>query len=259
MSKSVIRHIAFFRTTTHRGLQTFQLMIQSEDLGLDGVLRHIIFSPNKLDIVDVTPAAQDADNRIIIHDCRRSPPDISSIFFQENSISHANIALIEPERFNRDAAFTSGFADFLSWPVLASELYTRVLGQCRSLSLSDAHFRYSTVALVERCCVYLIENIAQDISVAALVRMFNTNHNTLNALFNREMGLPPIAWQRKMRLEGAARQLRITDSPINVIAERFGYELPANFATAFLRHFGMTPRRYRRLGRAKLNVTSTKE
>jgi len=258
MLKGGVRHIAYFRTTTHRGLQTFRLMVQSEDLRLDGMLRHILFSPNKPDIVDAAPTAQDA-SRIIIHDCRRNRPEIDSIAFEECRIAQANIALIEPERLNREAVFSSGFADFVSWPVLAPELYARVLGQCRSLSLSDPQFRYSPVPLVERCCIHLVQNLAQDVSVATLVRMFNTNHTTLNSLFNREMGLPPMAWQRKMRLEGAARQLRTTDAPITVIAERFGYELPANFATAFHRHFGMTPRHYRRLSRAKLKLHSAED
>ncbi|HWU62052.1 MAG TPA: AraC family transcriptional regulator [Ensifer sp.] len=208
--------------------------------------------------MDTTPVVEDVC-QIIIHDCRRNRPVIEENFFQAGNACQANIALIEPERFSRDAAFGAGFADFVSWPVLAGELYVRVLGQCRSLSLDDTHFRYSSVPLVERCCVHLTRNLAQDVSVAALARMFNTNHTTLTTLFNREMGLPPIAWQRKMRLEGAARQLTTSNAPITTIAERFGYELPANFATAFHRHFGMTPRHYRRLSRAKLKLNVAEE
>jgi AraC-like DNA-binding protein len=55
-----------------------------------------------------------------------------------------------------------------------------------------------------------------------------------------------MAWQRKIRLEGAACQLQITDHSITAIAADFGYELPGNFATAFRRHFGMTPNTYRK-------------
>ncbi|NTH03537.1 helix-turn-helix transcriptional regulator [Agrobacterium rhizogenes] len=242
----VVRHIAFFRTTTHRGLETFQLMLQSEDMGLDGLLRHNIRSTTKLDIVETKPDSEVADKQIVIFDCRRHFPDLNNAHLPQLSAAYSNIALIEPEPSNRHDAFMIGFADYLSWPVLASELYARILAQCRAQSLKDPQYRYSRVVLVERCCAYMVSNITEDISVRALAQMFNTNHNTLNAMFKREMGLPPSAWQRKVRLEGAARQLRLTNTPVSVIAADFGYDLPSNFATAFRRHFGMTPHHYRK-------------
>lgn len=258
MSKGVVRHVAFFHATTHRGLETFQLTVRSEDMGLSGLLRHSLFSPNTPEILYAATGVEEVC-QIVIHDCRRNRPQLDDQFFAATNPCRTNIALIEPERLNRHAAFAGGFADFVSWPVLAEELYARVLGQCRSLSLRDGHFRYSAVPLVERCCVHLMQNLAQDMSVDALARLFNTNHTTLTTLFNRETGLPPIAWQRKMRLEGAARELTASNAPITAIAERFGYELPANFATAFHRHFGVTPRHYRRLSRAKLKLNGAEE
>lgn len=248
----VARHIAFFRTTTHRGLETFQLMVQSDDMGLDGMLHHNIRSATKFDLVGTKPDSDLADNKIVIFDCRRQFPDFNTVPLTQPSAAHSNIALIEPAPSNRHNAFMIGFADFLSWPVLASELYTRLMTQCWTQSLRDPQYRYSRVTLVERCCAYLADNISQAVTVRALAQILNTNHNTLNVTFKREMGLPPSAWQRKARLEGAARQLILTNTPVSVIAADFGYDLPSNFATAFRRQFSMTPHHYRKTEARKI-------
>lgn len=244
--RSVVRHIVFFRTTTHRGLETFRLLVDSDDRGLDRMLRNTISNTANLDFFEMPPENGSIDNQIVIFDCRYRFAGPGAVAQPDTVAAHSHIALINPEPMSRHTAYLTGFADFLSWPILAPELHARLLAQSRAHSLRDPRHRYSRVALVERCCAFMSEQIASSISVRSLAQRFNTNHNTLNELFKREMGLPPLAWQRKLRLERAARQLRLTDAPINVIAADHGYNLPANFTTAFRRHFGSTPHEYRK-------------
>lgn len=244
--KRVVRHIVFFRTTTHRGLETFRLLVESHDRGLDRLLRNSIHNTANLDFFETSPKKETVNNQIVIFDCRRRLSDRTGATLPSPGTVSSKIALIDPEPVSRQNAYMVGFADFLSWPILAPELFARLLAQSRSHSLKDPNHRFSRVALVERCCAFMADQIASSVSVRSLAQMFNTNHNTLNEMFKREMGLPPLAWQRKLRLESAARQLRLTDSPINVIAADHGYDLPANFTTAFRRHFGITPHNYRK-------------
>lgn len=244
--RNVVRHIVFFRTTTHRGMETFRLLVDSDDRGLDRTLRNAIRTTANLDFFEMPPESGTIDSQIVIFDCRRRFSDAGGADMPELNTGFSHIALINPEPGSRHDAYRTGFADFLSWPILAPELSARLLAQSRAHSLKDPRHRFSRVALVERCCAFMAEQITASISVRSLAQMFNTNHNTLNELFKREMGLPPLAWQRKLRLERAARQLRLTDAPINVIAADHGYDLPANFTTAFRRHFGATPHDYRK-------------
>ena len=244
--RSVARHIVFFRTTTHRGLETFRLLVDSDDRGLDRMLRNTIRNTANLDFFEMPPESGTIDSQIVIFDCRHRFSGAGAAALPELNSGSPHIALITPEPGSRHDAYRTGFADFLSWPILAPELYARLLAQSRAYSLRDPRHRYSRVALVERCCSFMADQIATSISVRSLAQKFNTNHNTLNEAFKREMGLPPLAWQRKLRLESAARQLRLTDAPINVIAADHGYDLPANFTTAFRRHFGATPHDYRK-------------
>ncbi|MEP3295498.1 MAG: AraC family transcriptional regulator [Pseudoruegeria sp.] len=226
-------------------------MIESLDVGLDQLLLRKLLNTPLLDIIEATAGTLKVDYQIVIVDCRKHFSDLKNVFLPHHSSSHSRIALIDPVPNNRRNIFEMGFADFLSLPVLAPELHVRLIGQCLALSLRDQKFLYSPVALVERCCTHLADHIAQSVSVDLLVKMFNTNHNTLTTMFKQEMGLPPIAWQRMKRLEGAAHQLRATNRPITTIAADFGYDLPGNFSTAFRRHFGMTPNKYRKNERRK--------
>jgi len=221
-------------------------MVESEDMDLDRLLRQSIHGTGNLDIIETIPDHSEVDNQIAIFDCRNHFSGAMAPKLPQLSANFTNIALIYPEPANRRSAYSNGFSDFLSWPVIQPELQARLLAQSRAHSLRDPNYRYSHITLVERCCVYLADRIDLSVSVRTLAQVLNTNHNTLTTVFKREMGLPPLAWQRKLRLESAARQLRLTDRAISIIAAEFGYDLPANFATAFRRHFGMTPQSYRK-------------
>lgn len=244
--RNAVRHIVFFRTTTHRGLETFRLLVDSEDLDLDRLLRKVIRNTVNLDFFETSSERDKIQNQIVISDCREHRLEQGTPSLPECGTDIANIALIVPDPRCRQSAYMTGFADFLCWPIIAQELFSRLLAQSRACSLRDPTHRYSRVAMVERCCAFMEEHIASSISIRSLARKFNTNHNTLNEMFKREMGLPPLTWQRKLRMERAAHQLRLTDAPINIIAADHGYEAPANFTTAFRRHFGTTPHQYRK-------------
>lgn len=257
MPMQSLRHIVFLRVATFRGLEMFQLVLRSDDMGLDLLLRKKLQQDPRLNIVAADQKDIHTHYQIIISDCRRSLRDHRKEEWQISPVANAKIALIEAERIDRQNIFESGYSDYVTWPIYGPELQTRVLAQCRSVSLKDQSYVYSRVALVEKCCCYLVNNITENPTVGTLARMFNTNHNTLNALFKREMGLPPSTWQRKMRLQGAARQLVTTNLPINMIAERCGYELAANFATAFRRQFHISPISYRKsAGMARGRLTA---
>lgn len=241
-----VRHVVFFREKNNIGHNIFEIMLQSNDSELDIMLLKTIYSAPSLDVVAEKYPSEDDENKILITDCRDDFLNFKKNYQIQSCSVQFSIALIDPDINSRRNAFMVGFSDFLSWPILGPELYVRLLAQCRAMLSQYPQYRYSRVSLVERCCTYLVDHIAQSISVQALAQMFNTNHNTLTKQFNREMGLPPLAWQRKMRLEGAARRLLTTDAPITTIAGDFGYDSPGNFATAFRRHFGVTPLNYRK-------------
>lgn len=219
--------------------KTFSLRISSEDLRLTALIHSALHSFEEIKLTLVGEEMAGAGRHMNIIDCRGSFPQT----WKPESV---NLALITPEIENRATTFSSGFSDFITWPIVPAELYVRLLGRSSAWSSTGQSHVFSRVALVEKICSYIVEDLQRSLSIKSLVKRFGSNHNTINRLFNQELGMPPAAWQRKMRLEAAARRLSGSNEAITEIAAECGYPSPNNFATAFKRHFGVTPFQHRR-------------
>jgi len=67
-------------------------------------------------------------------------------------------------------------------------------------------------------------------------------HCTLNKGFREIFGMTPFAYLTRYRMEQAERWLRQPGCSVADVANQVGYANPAQFAAAFKRHFGMTPK-----------------
>lgn len=92
----------------------------------------------------------------------------------------------------------------------------------------------------------LDEDFVSPPCIRALAHEFGTNEARLSAGFRRVFGMTIFDYIQKLRMQHACRLLVDTDLPVTQIAYDVGYEYPGNFATAFKRHFGMSPRELRR-------------
>lgn len=63
--------------------------------------------------------------------------------------------------------------------------------------------------------------------------------------FRRTIGVSPMQYLLKYRVGEAAGLLRTTALPISEVALQCGFDSPSNFAQAFKRFYGVTPRAYR--------------
>ena len=68
-------------------------------------------------------------------------------------------------------------------------------------------------------------------------------------LFKSSVGLTPMAYVKKLRLEKAAELLASTDMNITETAEKCGFDDPNYFARLFKKSFGKTPREFKNEGR----------
>ena len=71
-------------------------------------------------------------------------------------------------------------------------------------------------------------------------------------IFAREVGMPPAAYLRRLRIERAQTLLRETEAPVSEIAAQVGLGDSASLARAFRSAFGHTPTQYRRRKRQYL-------
>lgn len=70
-------------------------------------------------------------------------------------------------------------------------------------------------------------------------------------LFKASTGLGIKEYAQKRRLDRAAEQLRMTDTPVKAIAIDAGYRHVGSFTRSFLKHFQVNPMDFRRIWRYK--------
>jgi AraC-like DNA-binding protein len=87
--------------------------------------------------------------------------------------------------------------------------------------------------------------LGEDWGLDTLAREVGLNTTSLQQQFKREYGLTIFDYLRRQRLFQARQHLAEGQLGIAEIAWQAGYSSAANFATAFKRQFGMTPRQAR--------------
>lgn len=82
--------------------------------------------------------------------------------------------------------------------------------------------------------------------VEEMIRHSHLAERTFKRRFTAATRMTPIGYVQCLRVEDAKRRLERTETPVDEIAWRVGYEDPAFFRRLFRRTTGMTPAAYRR-------------
>jgi AraC-like DNA-binding protein len=101
---------------------------------------------------------------------------------------------------------------------------------------------------VLRARSYMEENYPKDITLEKLAQITHVNPYHLAHLFKDEMGISPIQFLIRYRMEVAKRYLTTTQLPSKEIGELVGYESETSFHNVFKKVTGMTPGHFRNLG-----------
>src|SRR5215471_16697474 len=96
---------------------------------------------------------------------------------------------------------------------------------------------------VKRALAYMRANMAERITLAELVSACGVPERTLLRQFQRFVGLAPLAYLRRLRLNAARSELARAqnDDAISEIAIRCGFTHFGRFATEYRRLFGEMP------------------
>ena len=82
--------------------------------------------------------------------------------------------------------------------------------------------------------------------VEEMIKQSSLAERTFKRRFTSATGLTPIAYVQRLRIEDAKRQLERSETPVDEISWRVGYEDPAFFRRLFKRTTGMAPGAYRK-------------
>lgn len=118
---------------------------------------------------------------------------------------------------------------------------------CRMLHLLAFDFRREhTQEPLAAILRYLDRNLGETATIDELSEHFHLSAATLHRLFRRHLGVSPIHYQLKRKMEAAKRLLLATEEPIKEIAFRLGYSNALYFSSEFHRFTGESPRNFRR-------------
>lgn len=114
---------------------------------------------------------------------------------------------------------------------------------CLCSNSGSAASRYST--LVTRAKMSLERDFINQNGITALAEELHVSPSHLSREFSREMGMPPVDYLRKLRLEKAVHLLSVTSMQIDEIASECGFSCGNYFDKVFKKYLKMSPRRFR--------------
>ncbi len=98
---------------------------------------------------------------------------------------------------------------------------------------------------IARALLAIHVRFAQSWTLESLAHEAQMSRSAFAATFRDLVGAPPAHYLTDRRMQEAARLLRETDVPLRTLPAHVGYHSPVGFHTAFRRHFGTTPGRFR--------------
>lgn len=158
--------------------------------------------------------------------------------------------------------FAAGAADYITKPFSEQEVLARVfvqlgertrlraltsqtldgvLGDSPSASAAQRDRR-----MFNQAVAILTRQLTAPPSCVDLAHKVGTNQQRLTRIFRDQVGMSAYEYLQQLRLERGRGLLHDTDLQVQLIADRVGYRNAGDFTRAFRRHFGVTPRQYRR-------------
>ena len=89
-------------------------------------------------------------------------------------------------------------------------------------------------------------------SLTSLAELVGLSRSAFARDFARSLGVTPMAFVRRVRMQRATQLLRSTDLTVTAIAHQVGFSSRAHFSRAFAKRFGRSPSAYRTEHRPRL-------
>lgn len=165
---------------------------------------------------------------------------------------------------NSEPRISSVQPDFIKEGRLAAEILGKMLDNPRFANRQDGSVHLVGVRqivhrdstrplseaglLVQKALAYIEKNATQGISVQDVARNLKISYSLLNLRFQDLQNESVSEAILRHKLDAVKTLLKTTDDPIDSIAERCGWEVPASLKKIFKRRIGMSMRDFRRLG-----------
>ena len=99
--------------------------------------------------------------------------------------------------------------------------------------------------IINRSIYYMNKNINKNLTVQEIASFVNYSPSYFYRKFMQEIGIAPMTYFTKMKINKAYGLLKDTDLKINQIATLLGYTDPLYFSRVFSKEAGVSPQQYR--------------
>ncbi|USG66572.1 AraC family transcriptional regulator [Brevibacillus ruminantium] len=109
---------------------------------------------------------------------------------------------------------------------------------------------------IEKVITYIKENSEQKLTLDQLAAVSNFSKYHFARIFTAIVGVTPVAFVNRVRVQKAASQLVETDQAILAIANQCGFESLSTFHALFKKYYAKTPSEVRKNARKNSNFSS---
>lgn len=108
------------------------------------------------------------------------------------------------------------------------------------------HPTFSALTQILPTLIHIQTHLDEELSLASLAELAHLSPYYFHRVFKSATGETPKGYTQRLRLERSAIQMMIREATLLEIAVNCGFRSYETFNRAFKRHFGLTPRAYRR-------------
>lgn len=98
---------------------------------------------------------------------------------------------------------------------------------------------------IRQSLTFMNAHYAEQITVADVARHIGIDRSHFSRMFTQTVGMPPVKYLQKLRMDRGSDLLRSTSLSITEIALTIGYPDLYSFTRAFRNQFGIPPRKFR--------------
>jgi signal transduction histidine kinase/AraC-like DNA-binding protein len=137
--------------------------------------------------------------------------------------------------------------------ILSKGVFTvqEIAGRIEAVLSNPPALGAATQRLVRQAIAYIEARYAEPIRREDIARQVSISPDYLTDCFHQELGMTPIAFLNRYRIRKARELLDTTDLMVTEIAMATGFSGVSYFTRTFHRAVGISPRAYRRGGRAQ--------
>ena len=99
---------------------------------------------------------------------------------------------------------------------------------------------------IEPALQFVSENYTQEVRMADMAASCAMSESYFRKVFNRIMGMPPLEYVNRYRINRSINLLRFTDETVMTIAGRTGFPSIATYNRNFRRYVGLSPAEWRK-------------